>query len=96
MANRTILRQLIPVDDQWHELSLTGPIVHVATRHEDAVEIWFIEDPAQPVTEHAFRVVATGQPLAPALANYVGTAITPSGRYVWHLMEHERPAATDG
>jgi hypothetical protein len=87
---RAILRQTIPVDDQWHILSLRGPIVHVATRGEDYVEVWFIEDSETKAEDRAFRVIGTGQLLAPALARHVGTAITPSGRFVWHLMEHER------
>lgn len=92
-STRSIFRQVIPVDDQWHTLSLTGPIVHVATRGEDYVEVWFIEDPDVEPEDRAFRVVGTGQPLAPALAHHIGTAITPSSRLVWHLMEHERTTA---
>lgn len=94
--SRQIFRQVVPVDDCWHTLELSGPIVHVATRLEDAVEFWFIDDPAQPVTAHAFRVVGTGEPFGPAVANYIGAAITPSGKYVWHLVERERGAAADG
>jgi hypothetical protein len=92
-STRSIFRQSIPVDDQWHTLHLSGPIVHVATRGEDYVELWFIDDPAVEPEARAFRVVGTGQPMAPALAYHVGTAITPSGRFVWHLMEHERGQA---
>lgn len=97
--SRSIFRTAIPVDDEWHVLSLTGPIVHVATRGEDYVEVWFIEEKGAEPEERAFRVVGTGQPMAPALAHHVGTAITPSGCLVWHLMEHERtatrPSATE-
>lgn len=93
---RHIYRELIQVDDQWHEVELRGPILHVATRHEDAIEFWHLHDTDQPVTAHAFRVVGTGHEMAPALALYVGSAITPSGRFVWHLMEHERPKQWTG
>lgn len=93
MRPRRILREAIPVDDLWHTIELQGPIVHVASREEGAVEIWWLDDPALPAEARSFRVVGTGQPLAPALAHHVGTAITPSGRFVWHLMEHERGAA---
>jgi hypothetical protein len=89
VSTRTIFRQTIPVDDQWFVLDLRGPIVHVATRGEDYVEIWFIDDPATEAVTRAFRVVGTGEPIAPALAIHVGTAITPGG-LVWHLMEHEQ------
>ena len=88
--SRMIIRDVIGVDDQWHTLTLTGPIVHVATRDADYVEVWHIHDPAGESEIRAFRVVGTGQPLAPALATHVGTAITPSGRFAWHLMEHAR------
>lgn len=96
MADRTIFRQVIPVNDQWHTLELSGPIIHVATRHEDCVEIWFINDPAAETETRAFRVVGTGHTMPPALATHVGTAITPSGRLVWHLMEHARVGGSDG
>jgi hypothetical protein len=88
---RRVFRTELPVDDQWHYRAINGPIVHVATRHETAVELWFIDDTDAPVHDRAFRVVGTGQPIAPALAHYVGTAVTPSGQFVWHVFEHERP-----
>lgn len=93
MTSRQIFRQTIPVNDNWTTLELSGPIVHVGTRGEDYVEIWFLDDPAAETTTRAFRVVGTGEPMAPALATHVGTAITPSGRFVWHLMEHGRAEA---
>lgn len=86
---RRVLRWELPVDDRWHVLSLTGSIVHVATRHEDRVELWSVEDSEGKLLQHAFRVVGTGQPLAPALVTHVGSAVTPSGDYVWHVFEHE-------
>ena len=90
-ASRRIYRDVIPVDDQWHELRLCGPIVHVATRHEDAVEVWHVHDPGQPVTVHAFCVVGTGHPVPPDAVDHVGSAITPSCRFVWHLMLRAQP-----
>lgn len=86
---RHVYRTAIPVDDQWHTLYLSGPIVHVATRGEDYIEVWHIDDTSngKPVGR-AFRVVGTGHALAPALATHVGTAVTPSGNLVWHLFEH--------
>jgi len=96
-VSRTIFRSVIVVDDGWQTLSLTGPILHIGTRQEDAIEIWHIHDDEAATAERAFIVVGTGRRLAPALASYVGTAITPSGRYVWHLFEHERlTAGSDG
>jgi hypothetical protein len=92
---RAVFRAVLPANDQWHMLSLSGPIVHVGTRGEDYVEVWFIEDSDGTPTERAFRVVGTGHSLAPALAHHIGTAVTPSGRLVWHVFEHARTEASD-
>ena len=91
MTDRRILRAVVPVDDGWHTREVRGRIVHVGTRKENAVEFWWLDDPDAPAEKREFRVVGTGQPLGfVALARHVGTAITPSGRYVWHLMEFDR------
>jgi hypothetical protein len=89
---RQVFRTAIPVDDSWHTIELSGPIVHVATRFEDYIEIWFINDPAATPQLRAFRTLGTGHPLPPAAATHIGTAVTPSGNLVWHLFEHERLA----
>lgn len=78
-----ILRETIPVDDQDHVLKLSGPIVHVATRAEDAVEVWRVDDPTAPEDWLQVRVVGTGHEYS---GNHLGSAITPSGRLVWHLI----------
>lgn len=85
---RRVRQETIPVDVRWHVLSLTGPILHVATRSESCLEVWHLEDTDVAPIHHAYRVIGTGQPLAPALAFHVATVITPSGRLVWHLFEH--------
>jgi hypothetical protein len=90
-SSRQIFRQTIPVDDQWHVIELSTPIVHVASRAENSVEVWFINIPWADTRLYAFRVFGTGQPLPPVADRHVGTAITPSGQLVWHLMEHQRP-----
>jgi hypothetical protein len=82
---RTIYRSTIPVDDGPHMLHLTGPIVHVATRVEDCIEVWHIANPGGRVTARTFRIYGTGHPDVEGV--HVGTAVTPSGRFVWHLME---------
>ncbi len=86
MNDRKVLRHVIPVDDQWHVVNLPGPIMHVATRQENAVEVWFIGRGDQRGEAHALRVFGTGQPF-PEAARHIGTAITPSGRFVWHLFQ---------
>lgn len=93
--SRKVYREVV-YPGRWHEVELRGPILHVATRQEDAVEFWHLHDDEQPATLHAFIIQGTGSTLAPALARHVGTAITPSGRFVWHLFEHEPLAVTRG
>lgn len=82
---RTIHRLAIPVDSTWHTVALHGPIVHVATRDHRYVEIWFIADPMVGQMLRTFRAYGTGQP--DVEGKHVGTAITPDGHLVWHLME---------
>jgi hypothetical protein len=82
-------RYEIPVDDQTHQISLTGDVLHVATRRVDVVEVWALAGSRPPQTHHV-RVVGTGHRLtagAGRLAAYWGTAIVPGGALVWHLFE---------
>lgn len=82
----SIFRYEVPVDDQWHTLTLGGDIVHVAARRPDVVEVW---------AEHwhnstwklsrKFRVYGTGQPNVEGV--HVGTALAADGALVWHLRE---------
>lgn len=85
---RRVYRTSVPVDDGWHTITMRGPILHVATRFEDQVEVWHLDDDETAASDRTFRVVGTGHSFAPALATHVGTAITPSGVLVWHLFEH--------
>ncbi|MBM0235939.1 hypothetical protein JNW88_00355 [Micromonospora sp. ATA32] len=92
-----ILRFEVPVDDRWHILTLPGPIVHIATRRPDVVEVWATTDGCYP-QEHDLRVYGTGEPYPADCGNvcHVGTAIAPGGALVWHLMQRgpNRPADT--
>lgn len=85
MAN-TIYRYEVPVDDQWHELRLSGAVLHVACRRPDTVELWALHTEG-PELHRAFRVFGTGQPLPPEPTRHVGTALAAEGRLVWHVME---------
>lgn len=89
---REIFRYSVPVDDRWHTFELTGPVLHVAARETVQVELWVMHDPDAKPELRAFRVFGTGQPLPPAAATFVGTALI--GPFAWHLLEHERPAPT--
>lgn len=90
---RTVLRTAVPVDDGLHEVDLRGPVLHVATRHEDIVEFWHLHDDQQDFTTSRFFVVGTGHATYPEKAEYVGSAVTPTGRFVWHLWSLKGGAA---
>lgn len=78
------LRHEIPVDDTVHEVVLAGPILHVGCKgRPDVVDVW-TQDEGQ-TRKVRLLVVGTGQPW-PDGAFYLGTAIVPGGRLVWHLL----------
>lgn len=82
-----IYRYEVPVDDRWHTFKC-GPPLHVACRHHGFVEFWahpFEDDADEFVDELRFRVYGTGHEI-PEEALYVGTALTPDGALVWHLV----------
>lgn len=85
-----MLRVAIPVDDAWYTVQMRGPIVHVATRVPDEVEVWWLNAPTTPPHTREFIVVGTGHDI-PAYCRHVGSAIVPSGTLVWHLFERVRP-----
>jgi hypothetical protein len=80
-----IYRYEVPVDDQWHAMQLSGPILHIDCRNPRVVELWALNSGGPTVTR-GFRVFGTGQPL-PDNVGHIGTAIAPGGQLVWHLME---------
>jgi hypothetical protein len=85
---RVIYRYEVPVDDQWHLIALSGPIVHVDGRTPHVVEFWALHQGA-PTVERAFRVFGTGQPLPLDAGVHRGTVLAAGGRLVWHLFEHQ-------
>lgn len=81
-----IYRYEVPVDDQWHKFQLTGSLLHVGCRDPRIVEFWaFHRDDWNPWWIK-LRVVGTGQNL-PEGGGYIGTAYSPDGKLVWHLIE---------
>lgn len=84
---RTVYHYVVPVDDHAHRIGLTGPIVHVASRYETAVEFWAIADVNAEETLHWFQVIGTGHAMPEPSKGVVGSAVTPSGQLVWHLIE---------
>ena len=90
MTTRMVLRWEVPVDDQWHVFTLSGSIVHVATRRLDVVEFWSLEGDDVPGRhDRRFRVFGTGQPLPAEARRHIGTAL--AGQLVWHLFEGPMP-----
>lgn len=80
-----IYRYEIPVDDRWHPLQLSGPVLHVGCRTMHAVEVWALHSDG-PTATRTFRVYGTGHAL-PDSIRHVGTAIAPGGQRVRHLIE---------
>lgn len=81
-----IHRYEVPVDDQWHELRLSGAVLHAASRRADVVELWALHG-GGPEVPRTFRAFGTGQPLPTEPTRHVGTALAAAGRLVWHVME---------
>lgn len=80
-----VYRYEVPVDDAWHEMVLTGPIVKVACRNgvRDVVHFWALAEVGSPFSAR-LRVFGTGHQV-PDEAVYRGTAIAEP--LVWHLFE---------
>jgi hypothetical protein len=92
LANSTIYRYEVPVDDRWHGFDLAGLILHVAGRRLDVVEFWALHDPSAASVRYEFRVFGTGQPLAGGA--YVGTVV--HSALVWHLFARQPEPARGG
>jgi hypothetical protein len=85
MAEPTIHRHEVPVDDQWHTLALSGTVLHVAARDPAVVELWTLVG-TEPSRWWEFRVFGTGQLLPAVVGEHVGTALAgPHQMLVWHL-----------
>jgi hypothetical protein len=80
-----VVRWTVPVDDQPHVLPLSGAVLHVASRQAGEVDLW-TRDSGGPTIDRTFQVVGTYHPY-PSDWTHVGTAVTASGAFVWHLME---------
>lgn len=89
-APTSIRRYTVPVDGEWHVVELQGRLLHVATRDIQLVEFWATFNEGEPVRRHTLKVVGTGEEY-PWHCGNLGTALTPSGRLVWHLIESTVP-----
>lgn len=95
MTTQAVIHRFsLPIDDRPHGIDLTGDIFHAAVRRPGHVDVWYQARPEN--VEHmrrSFQVVGTGQPLpihfGTGLAGgHRGTAITPDGLLVWHVLEN--------
>lgn len=94
---RTIYRYEIPIDDRWHEVDMTGDIVHVAARELEVVEVWAFAGDHPPVIRD-LRVFGTGHPIPTGYnggaVGHVGTALVRNSGLVWHLLQRMAGAGT--
>lgn len=68
-------------------VTLDAPrVLHVASRTEDTVDVWFGDAPPQSVATWTLCFVGTGHDFDDDTWDYVGTAVTPSGDFVWHVL----------
>jgi hypothetical protein len=92
---RAVYRYEVPVDDQWHEITMgVGiPVLHVAARQIDVVEFWAESRHSDSGWEWQtgprwFRVFGTGQPLVESPMQHRGVTLAgAAGQVVWHLYE---------
>lgn len=80
---RKVFRYEVPVDDNWHKVSLTSAPVYVAG-DVNTVEFWAESLDNVPATDMYFIVVGTGH-VVPNGARYVGTCPRLPNGIVWHL-----------
>lgn len=92
-----IHRAELPINDRPHGIDLTGEILHAAVRRFGVVDVWYQARPAgmEPM-RRSFQIVGTGQPIPTHLGLYLhgshkGTAISPDGALVWHVLENHCP-----
>jgi hypothetical protein len=88
LVSARIYRYTVPLDDEWHEIALSGAILHVAARQfRDTVEFWALYSDDKPDRPREFRVfgTGTGHPLTEDRMEHRGTALI--DELVWHLME---------
>lgn len=89
MQQNVIHRAELPLDDRPHGIDLTGEILHAAVRRDGAVDVWYrARQDEQQHMRRSFQIVGTGQPIPLWLDRHHGTAITPDGMLVWHVLEN--------
>ncbi len=86
---RKMFRYWLPVDDQDHEIALSGDVKTIAhAQFSGAVEFWAEHDGIIE-SKRTFRVFGTGQDI-PEEYDWRGTTARDLG-LVWHLYEKDQP-----
>lgn len=83
---KTIYKQVIPIDNDSHTITVSGPVLHVGYQEAspDHLVFWH-EDGVGPGRQNRiFQVFGTGWKI-PHYAVYCGTVQV--GLFVWHLYE---------
>ncbi len=73
------------------DIPVGAEFVHVACQdHSEKVFVWALVDPLAPTESVKLGYVPTGQQV-PDEAEYVGTALSMGGTFVWHIfVERQR------
>lgn len=85
-----IYKYIIPVETQHCVLAIPegATILHVESVN-DQVCMWMCVDPNAPLVDRGIGVMTTGAELPDTVAKgtFIGTAVTLSGRVVYHLFD---------
>lgn len=68
------------------ELPRGAELLHVHSQG-DAMMLWALVDPAQPIEQRKFRLAGTGHDISDESVRYVGTGHLMGGAPVFHLFE---------
>lgn len=83
---KTVHRYTVPIDDEWHDIEMSGYPLAVAVPKEMAYLEFWAEAYEGRNTMRRFRVFGTGHPI-PMETSYCGTAPRVLG-LVFHLYEY--------
>ena len=84
-----VLRYELAVGDNVVSLPEGARVLSCAVRpHAGHVDLWVMAPAEAATTDRLFQVVGTGWEFGDdAGLTYIGTAVTASGSYVWHVFE---------
>jgi hypothetical protein len=77
----------IPLDDDWHEFELHGPIVCMGTQTSSWMNFWAVEDSAADPVTMSLRVFRTGETIPDESAVHAWTWDPWQGQVMVHLVQ---------